>query len=132
MDNNEDLPNSTRDVLRSIPDLFEDMRHLWNNTPSERNSTSTPSSDRVETPSPRPIHRVTPYVAPRIGHDIAYMSPQVAQHSPPVAFLHAHIETQIHILTPSMWQFFVFGRIDYSVGNRIIAIDICVSRFVSV
>ncbi len=141
---NEDLSESARDILSSIPDIFEDLRHIWNTpspSPAPRDISTpapyiedshTPIPSSAEQPAVRPVLRVTPYIAPRVGHNLAYISPQIAQDAPPVSFLHAYLETQIHVLSPSLWQFFVFGRMDYMVGDRIVVIDICLSKFVSI
>ncbi len=142
--NQDDLADSARDILNSLPDIFEDLRHLWNTPTPSPAPTPTPTlvySD-IPTPAPipsatvqpavRPIVRVTPYTSPRVGHDLTYMSPEIAHGTPQVTFLHAFLETQIHVLSPSLWQFFVFGRLDYSVGDNTVVIDICISKFVSI
>ena len=137
-----DLPDSTRSVLSSLPDIFEDVRYLWNTPDPTPAPTPVPAYSDTATPSPipnaaehptvRPIVRVTPYTAPRVGHDLTYMSPQIAYGTPQVTFQHAYLETQIHVLSPSLWQFFVFGRLDYTVGSNTVVIDVCLSKFVSV
>ncbi len=132
--NHGELSPRARDILNHLPEILSPAPSP---VPSHRENRPVQSVEPVVVP--RPLMSPSPQQQQSQQQQQQQQQQQLLQHHPasaqlvsttPVTFIAAHLETRITIVSPTLWQFIIFGRIDYLAGARYVYIDVLISRFV--